>query len=48
MIKAKRVAHDCVATLFYFAQIQNSNPNDTRLSAAERIKTKKTFMLSLA
>ena len=26
MIKAKRVAHGCVATLFYFAQILNSNP----------------------
>ena len=26
MIKAKRVAHGCVATLFYFAQILNRNP----------------------
>ena len=26
MIKAKRVAHGCVATLFYFAQIPSSNP----------------------
>ncbi len=26
MIKAKRVAHGCVATLFYFTQILNSNP----------------------
>ena len=26
MIKAKRVAHDCVATLFYFAQIPSCNP----------------------
>ena len=26
MIKAKGVAHGCVATLFYFAQIPSSNP----------------------
>ena len=46
MIKAKRVAHGCVATLFYFAQILNSNPERHPFIRCRTHKNEETVYVS--